>query len=55
MNSTEEKLVQELAVHVITRMRDHHLGLYEAMRVIGYLTVAVAEAVDPIADDDASA
>lgn len=42
----EDQLVSELATHVATRLRAEGIGLYTAMRIMGYVTVALAEALD---------
>ena len=49
--NTEQEMVGELSLIFIEKMRAAKFGLYDAMRVIGYVTVALAEAVDLEGED----
>lgn len=51
MATTEQEAVAELALIFIEKMRAGKFGVYHAMRILGYVTVAVAEAVDFDGDD----
>jgi hypothetical protein len=42
----EQQLVRELTWMLVQKLRGEKVGLYEAMRLMGYVTVALAEAVD---------
>lgn len=46
METTEQMLVDKIAADATRRIRDAGLGLYTAMRIIGYVAVALAESVD---------
>jgi len=46
METTEQMLVGQITADAAKRIRNAGLGLYTAMRIIGYVAVALAEAVD---------
>ena len=46
METIEQMLVGLIAADAAKRIRDAGLGLYTAMRILGYVAVALAEVVD---------
>ena len=46
MSTTEQMLVGEIAADAARRIRDAGFGLYTAMRIVGYVAVALAESID---------
>jgi hypothetical protein len=46
METSEHMLVEQITVDAAKRIRDAGFGLYEAMRIMGYVTVALAEVID---------
>lgn len=51
----EERLTQELVLHIAHRMAEEKLGLYPALRILGYTMVALAEVLDEVGENDDAA
>jgi hypothetical protein len=46
MQTIEEQLIEDISYQLAKCLRQNGLGLYAAMRIMGYVTVALAESVD---------
>jgi hypothetical protein len=46
MATEEQEIVRQILVSLVERFRVENVGFYEAMRIMGYVMVALAEAID---------